>query len=41
MLLDSYIQAAWYKSPAEYRAYAEKYFVKMKPLEIKASLAEG
>jgi tripartite-type tricarboxylate transporter receptor subunit TctC len=40
-LLDSYIQAPWYKSPAEYRAYAEKYFVEVKPLLIKAGLAKG
>lgn len=39
-LLDSYIQAPWYKSPAEYRAYAEKYFVDVKPLLIKAGLAK-
>ena len=40
-LLDSYIQAPWYKSPAEYRAFAEKYFVDVKPLLIKAGLAQG
>lgn len=40
-LLDTYIQAPWYKSPAEYRAYAEKYFVDVKPLLIKAGLAKG
>jgi tripartite-type tricarboxylate transporter receptor subunit TctC len=40
-LLDSYIQAPWYKSPAEFRAYAEKYFVEVKPLLIKAGLAKG
>lgn len=40
-LLDSYIQAPWYKSPAEYRAFAEKYFVEVKPLLIKAGLAKS
>jgi tripartite-type tricarboxylate transporter receptor subunit TctC len=40
-LLDKYIQAAWYKSPAEYRAFAEKYFVDVKPLLVKAGLAKG
>jgi tripartite-type tricarboxylate transporter receptor subunit TctC len=40
-LLDSYIQAPWYKSPAEYRAYAEKYFIDVKPLLIKAGLAKA
>lgn len=40
-LLDSYIQAPWYKSPAEYRAFAETYFVEVKPLLIKAGLAKS
>jgi tripartite-type tricarboxylate transporter receptor subunit TctC len=40
-LLESYIQAPWYKSPAEYRAYAEKYFAEVKPLLIKAGLAKS
>jgi tripartite-type tricarboxylate transporter receptor subunit TctC len=40
-LLDSYIQAPWYKSPAEYRAFAEKYYAEVKPLLIKAGLAKG
>ncbi|WP_296384325.1 tripartite tricarboxylate transporter substrate binding protein [Reyranella sp.] len=40
-LLDSYIQAPWYKSPGEYRAYAERYFVEVKPLLIKAGLARS
>ena len=40
-LLDSYIQAPWYKSPTEYRAFAEKYFVEVKPLLIKAGLAKA
>ena len=40
-LLDSYIQVPWYKTPAEYRAFAEKYFADVKPLLIKAGLAKG
>ena len=40
-LLDSYIQAPWYKSPAEYRAFAETYFVEVKPLLIKAGVAKS
>jgi tripartite-type tricarboxylate transporter receptor subunit TctC len=40
-LLDSYIQAPWYKSPADYRAFAEKYYAEVKPLLIKAGLAKG
>ena len=40
-LLDKYIQAEWYKTPAEYRAFAEKYYVDVKPLLVKAGLAQG
>jgi len=40
-LLDSYIQAPWYKSPADYSAFAEKYHAEVKPLLIKAGLAKG
>jgi hypothetical protein len=40
-LLDSYIQAPWYKSLAEFRAYAEKYFIEVKPLLIETGLAKG
>ena len=40
-LLASYIQAPWYKSPVEYRAFAEKYYVEVKPLLIKAGLAKA
>src|SRR5262249_17435554 len=40
-LLDSYIQAPWYKTPAEYRAYAERYYFEVKPLLVKAGLAKG
>ncbi len=39
-LLDKYIQNEWYRSPAEYRAFAEKYYVDVKPLLIKAGLAK-
>ena len=40
-LLDSFLQAPWYRSPAEYRAFAEKYFVEVKPLLIKSGLAKS
>jgi tripartite-type tricarboxylate transporter receptor subunit TctC len=40
-LLDSYIQAPWYKGPGEYRAFAEKYYAEVKPLLVKAGLAKG
>ncbi|HJQ59019.1 MAG TPA: tripartite tricarboxylate transporter substrate binding protein [Vineibacter sp.] len=40
-LLDQFSQASWYKSPAEYRAFAEKYFEDIKPALIKAGLAKG
>ncbi|MBM3620748.1 MAG: tripartite tricarboxylate transporter substrate binding protein [Alphaproteobacteria bacterium] len=39
-LLDRYIQVPWYKSPAEYRAFAEKYFVDVKPVLVRAGLAK-
>ncbi len=39
--LDKFIQLPWYKNPAEYRAFAEKYYVEVKPLLIKAGLAKG
>lgn len=38
--LAKFIQLPWYKSPAEYRAFAEKYYVDVKPLLIKAGLAK-
>ncbi|MBL8673285.1 MAG: tripartite tricarboxylate transporter substrate binding protein [Rhodospirillales bacterium] len=40
-LLDRVIQATWYKTPAEYRAFAEKYYVDVKPMLVKAGLAKG
>ena len=39
--LEKFIQLPWYKNPAEYRAFAEKYYVEVKPLLIKAGLAKG
>jgi tripartite-type tricarboxylate transporter receptor subunit TctC len=39
--LDKFLQLPWYRSPAEYRAFAEKYFVEVKPLLIKAGLAKS
>lgn len=39
--LDQFLQLPWYKNPAEYRAFAEKYFVEVKPLLIKAGLAKS
>ncbi len=39
-LMARFVQGVWYKSPAEYRAFAEKYFVTVKPLLVKAGLAK-
>ena len=39
--LEKFLQLPWYKNPAEYRAFAEKYYVDVKPLLIKAGLAQG
>jgi tripartite-type tricarboxylate transporter receptor subunit TctC len=39
--LEKFLQLPWYKSPAEYRAFAEKYYVEVKPLLVKAGLAQG
>jgi tripartite-type tricarboxylate transporter receptor subunit TctC len=39
--LDKFLQLPWYKSPAEYRAFAEKYFVEVRPLLVKAGLAKS
>ena len=39
--LAKFLQLPWYKNPAEYRAFAEKYYVEVKPLLIKAGLAQG
>ena len=40
-LLEQFLQLPWYKNPAEYRAFAEKYFVEVKPLLVKAGLAKS
>jgi tripartite-type tricarboxylate transporter receptor subunit TctC len=39
--LEKFLQLPWYKNPAEYRAFAEKYYVDVKPLLIKAGLAQS
>jgi tripartite-type tricarboxylate transporter receptor subunit TctC len=36
--LEKFIQVSWYKNPAEYRAWAEKYFVDIQPALAKAGL---
>ena len=36
-----FIQVPWDKNPAEFRAFAEKYYVDVKPLLIKAGLAKS
>ena len=38
--LAKFIQVPWEKNPAEFRAFAEKYYVDVKPLLIKAGLAK-
>ena len=38
--LEKFLQLPWYKNPAEYRAFAEKYYVDVKPLLVKAGLAQ-
>ena len=40
-LLDKFIQVPWYRSPAEYRAFAEKYYVEVKPMLVKSGLAKA
>lgn len=37
-LLEKFIQVRWYKSPTEYRAWAEKYYVDIKPTLVRAGL---
>ena len=39
--LAKFIQVPWDKNPAEFRAFAEKYYVDVKPLLIKAGLAKS
>lgn len=36
--LSKYWQTSWYKSPAEYRAYAESHYVEVQPVLTKAGL---
>ena len=40
-LLDKFIQVPWRRSPQEYRAFAEKYFVDVKPMLVKSGLAKA
>jgi tripartite-type tricarboxylate transporter receptor subunit TctC len=40
-LLDKFIQEPWYRDPAGYRAFAEKYYVEVKPMLVKAGLAKA
>jgi tripartite-type tricarboxylate transporter receptor subunit TctC len=39
-LLDQFIQEPWVRDPAQYRAFAEKYYVDVKPMLIKSGLAK-
>jgi tripartite-type tricarboxylate transporter receptor subunit TctC len=39
--LAKFIQVPWEKNPTEFRAFAEKYYVDVKPLLIKAGLAKS
>ncbi len=39
-LLHKFIQPVWYKSSAEYRAWAEKYFIDIRPTLVRAGLAK-
>jgi tripartite-type tricarboxylate transporter receptor subunit TctC len=38
--LERYIQVPWKSNPAEFRAFAEKYYVDVKPLLVRAGLAK-
>ena len=40
-LLERFVQVPWRRTPEQYRAYAEEYFVSVKPLLIKAGLAKS
>jgi tripartite-type tricarboxylate transporter receptor subunit TctC len=40
-LLDRFVQEEWYRSPADYRAWAEDYYASVKPSLIRAGLAKG
>ena len=39
-LLERFIQVRWYKSSADYRAWAESYFTEIKPTLVRAGLAK-
>ena len=39
--LAKFIQVPWDKNPAEFRAFAEKYYVDVKPLLVRAGLAKS
>lgn len=41
VILNKFVQIPWRKNPKEYRAFAEEYFVSVKPLLVKAGLAKG
>ena len=40
-LLDKFVQVPWRRSPEQFRAFAEDYFVSVKPLLVKAGLAKS
>jgi len=40
-LLEKFVQVRWYKSSADYRAWAENYFVEIKPTLVRAGLVPG
>jgi len=40
-LLEKFVQVRWYKSSADYRGWAEKYFVDIKPTLVRAGLVPG
>jgi tripartite-type tricarboxylate transporter receptor subunit TctC len=40
-LLEKFVQVRWYKSSADYRSWAEKYFVDIKPTLMRAGLMQG
>ncbi|HQD81813.1 MAG TPA: tripartite tricarboxylate transporter substrate binding protein, partial [Quisquiliibacterium sp.] len=39
-LLEKFLQVRWYKSSADYRAWAERYFTDIKPTLVRAGLAK-
>lgn len=40
-LLEKFVQVRWYQSSADYRGWAEKYFVDIKPTLVRAGLVPG